>query len=58
MSKRITFSQNNEGKPSELTSFAYKYPGFYKDMDKPTGITSNDAGMISVYSSALERKAA
>jgi hypothetical protein len=58
MSKRITFSENYEDKLSVLTNLENKNPGFYKDMEKPTGITSNGAGIISVNPSALERKAA
>jgi hypothetical protein len=51
-------SQNYEDKLSGLTSLENKNLGFYKDMDKPTGITSNGAGMISVSPSALEKEAA
>jgi hypothetical protein len=58
MSKRITFSENYEDKLSGLTNLENKNASFYKDMEKPTGITSNGAGMISVNPSALGRKAA
>jgi hypothetical protein len=56
MSKRITFSENHEGESFELTNLENKNRGFYKDMDKPAAIGSDDVGMISGNPPALERK--